>query len=182
MREIAQRVGVFRHDAVVLRAFDRARHVEREEFDQRPESELREMQIRAGQRFELHGRRAERDAILFPEPPAPSRGQRRDACRSLQTRHRRLQVAQRRLVAGVGAAVHVAGDGVARQRQAPRPAGLGGHRARHRRQHPAGTAHARKSCDRRATTPTSLRVRPRRDGASAAIPRRCNRGTDPPAT
>ena len=75
--EIAQCVGVFRHDAVVLRAFDGARHVERKELDQRPQSELREMQVgaRPAARVAWRTRRARcnsfpRTAAAGPRPAA----------------------------------------------------------------------------------------------------------------
>ena len=96
-----------------------------------------------------------------------------------QTRHGRLQLAQRGLVAGVGAAVHVSRDGVASQRHAPPPAGLGRHRTRHRRR----ILQQRRTCREHAIT-----GQPRRPVITFGIaemaqqrrlPRRCNRGTDP---
>ena len=49
--------------------------IERKELDERRDAELREMQVGAGERFELHGGGAERDAVALPEsaPPAAAK-------------------------------------------------------------------------------------------------------------
>jgi hypothetical protein len=69
------RVGVFRHDAVVLRALDGARHVQRKEFDECAQPELRKMQLRAGQRLESAWRRCRARRNSFPTTAAAARGQ-----------------------------------------------------------------------------------------------------------
>ena len=72
--EIAHRIGMFGHDAVVFDGFDgaAAHRVETARSSVAMPS-LREMQVGAGERFELHGRGAERDAVARPRIGAAGR-------------------------------------------------------------------------------------------------------------
>ena len=176
-----------RHDAVVLRAFDRARR--RRAGTARSACRARAARNAGPRRRAVRARMADAPSamqLLFPESPAPSRGQRRDASRSPQPGTAACKLAQRRLVAGDrrcctrSPAMERAPAARATHQPASRRHGV-----RHRRQHPAAAAHAPTACDRRAATPTSPRVRPSpRWRMQHALRRRCNRGTGrlPPAS
>src|SRR5690349_19076503 len=65
-REVAQRIGVFAHHAIVFGGLDGAVAIAREQLDERAEPDQRQMHVRTGERLQLDGRTADRQAILPP--------------------------------------------------------------------------------------------------------------------
>ncbi len=71
--EVAQRVRVFGHDAVVLDALDGVVCIERKELDERGDTDLREMQIGTRKRFELRRQRRRASRSCVPRIDADAR-------------------------------------------------------------------------------------------------------------